>query len=158
MLKLEKKLPSGILVTTTGENLEEALQPFAEAVAVLSDHKCGRCGSDNLKPVHRKNEGYDFYEIRCGECRAELIITKTKVDNIMYVKRKTAAGEWDNEFGGWQLPYSQQQQQQQPQAQQQQQQPQQPQQQQQQQQPQQQAQQQQQQQAAPSHLENDPWG
>jgi hypothetical protein len=61
--------------------------------------KCGNCQSENISPVHRKAQTYDFYEWKCSDCHHSLRFGTTK-EFVLFPKRKSESGEWLPN-GGW---------------------------------------------------------
>jgi hypothetical protein len=69
----------------------EQMTVFAE---IFGESQCGACKSQNVRPVHRKAKGYDFYEIRCLDCGASLKFGQKKEDGSLFPKRKGENDEY----------------------------------------------------------------
>lgn len=73
------------------KELFQAIGFFAEM-----PQKCGHCDSQCISPTHRKVKGYDFYSLKCGDCRYEFRFGQTKEDQSLFPKTQE----------GWVAPYS----------------------------------------------------
>jgi hypothetical protein len=55
--------------------------------------KCKNCGGEDIAPKHRKNSGFDYYELECKGCGWRFKFGKKKEDDQLYPK-------------GWEEPYA----------------------------------------------------
>jgi DNA-directed RNA polymerase subunit RPC12/RpoP len=62
------------------EDIFKQVGPLQE---VLNNCKCGKCGKENIRMVHRKADGkYDVYELLCEDCGSRLALGKNDQDNL----------------------------------------------------------------------------
>ncbi len=75
-------------------NMPDLFRITSQVMEVLgSDQNCGACNSDSIRPQARKSEeGYDFYELVCNNCGAELKMGQKKVGGTLWPKRKDEQG------------------------------------------------------------------
>jgi hypothetical protein len=60
---------------------------------------CGNCGSDNIAPSYSRTDAYEFFALRCGDCKHELKFGQRKTDKGLFPK-------FDEGKDGWVAPYS----------------------------------------------------
>lgn len=83
------------------QSSREAFEKMANISELFPLENCGKCSSSNVKPVVRKTQGYEFFEIRCVDCGHSLSYGQTREDKTLFPKRKDKAGEW-LQNRGWQ--------------------------------------------------------
>lgn len=76
---------------------------FAE---IFNVDACGRCGSVDVYPEHRKvsknNKTFDYYSFRCRDCRAELDFGQHVDTPTLFQKRTNQHDGDDREnYNGW---------------------------------------------------------
>lgn len=89
------KLNDRFTVTVTGNSPKELIQG---ASFWLNDFpcQCGNCKSKNILPRHRKAKGFDFFEVRCSDCKHTVKISEAKEDHSFFIR-------WDAK---WEAPQS----------------------------------------------------
>jgi len=82
----------------TEEDLFEQVSFWAELPC-----ECGKCKSKNIVPQHRRTGNgkdiYDFYELRCNDCRATYSCGQKK-EGGLYPRGHKDTGEWEEEYKG----------------------------------------------------------
>lgn len=53
---------------------------------------CGACGSNSIRPLARKVEDFDFYELHCNKCHARLSLGQAKKGGGLFPKRRDDDG------------------------------------------------------------------
>lgn len=76
----------------------EAISPYAE---ILTEPCCGKCKSTNVRPSHRIEKNYHFYEMVCSDCGSKLEFGQHQSGETLFAKRKLPDGSWDTEHRGW---------------------------------------------------------
>jgi hypothetical protein len=74
------------------KDVKTAFSFLSYADSVFGTKKCGNCDSDNLSLVHRQPQGYDYYSVKCNECKHELKFGQQKEGGKLFPK-------------GWEEPY-----------------------------------------------------
>jgi hypothetical protein len=103
-MKVQVKCGSGA-VQAEGDNHADIWKQLAELQEAFGERVCGKCQSDDIRYVHRQNEGGDdFFELRCQAkgCYAKLRMSVRKKEKCFYPKRKAGKddatglteGEW----------------------------------------------------------------
>lgn len=87
-------------VEVEGKDTKDCFTQLASAIEVFGNGECGSCGSTNITPVVRENQGNTYYELRCQNCRARLAFGQQKKDGALYPRRKGKEGEW-LDGNGW---------------------------------------------------------
>lgn len=59
---------------------------------------CGNCQSDNILPGYSRSGDYEFYFLRCGDCKHELKFGQRKSDKGLFPK-------FDEGQEGWVEPF-----------------------------------------------------
>jgi hypothetical protein len=82
----------------TARDLFRSLSDAYEAFGTES--ACGACGSQNIRPQCRKSGTYEFFELHCDDCSAELHMGQKTEGGKLYPKRREEDG---TEIGvrGW---------------------------------------------------------
>lgn len=65
--------------------------------------ECGKCQSKNLGFRYRRAKDYDFYELRCKDCRATFALGQKKEGGGLYPRgsqERDHEGEWEAEYKG----------------------------------------------------------
>lgn len=99
MLKVQWVMGKTIL-EATGETSKEVFESLAGAAEIFGHSQCGACGSNDIAPVTRTNSGYKFYQLKCGQCAAELNFGQRREDGDLYPRRKDGDGNYI-ENNGW---------------------------------------------------------
>jgi len=68
-------------------SVTEAIEIISGYATVFSITKCGKCGSERVRPEHRVASGYNFYNIRCDECGAQFDFGQHKEGGTLFPKR-----------------------------------------------------------------------
>lgn len=79
----------------TEEEVFEQVSFFAELPC-----ECGLCKSKNIVPRHRRTKDYDFYELKCADCKATFACGQKK-EGGLYPRGsqvKGHEGEWEEEY------------------------------------------------------------
>ncbi len=103
-MKLIFKFSDALTIEIECEMLVDVYRKMSMLQQAITNEPCGMCGKEKTHFEHRKagDEGeYDYYSMRCQDCRAELKIGQHKKGGGMYIKRKGADGRWDKEHKGW---------------------------------------------------------
>jgi hypothetical protein len=74
------------------KDVKTAFSFLAYADSVFGTKRCGNCESDNLSLVHRQPQGFDYYSVRCNDCKHELKFGQQKEGGKLFPK-------------GWEEPY-----------------------------------------------------
>jgi hypothetical protein len=100
-----------VTIECEGAGIKELFQELAEVSEAFGEQTCGKCGSDDLKFVHRESAGNHYYEMGCRKCGARLAMGQPKVGGGLYPKRYIGAdgspvkgkneGQFDRQFKGW---------------------------------------------------------
>lgn len=85
-------------VLIEGNTLKECFEE-TELICQLPQH-CGNCKSDNLLPGYSKTGDYEFYFLRCGDCRHELKFGQRKSDKGLFPKFDEGQDGWVEPFKG----------------------------------------------------------
>lgn len=80
---------------------------IASIAKVAEVESCGMCGSDNVYHAVRKAQEYEFLELRCQDCDAQLQFHKNKEGGGLYVKRGEGKNGWYVYEGNQNTEYSQ---------------------------------------------------
>ena len=85
-------------VTVEGESHVDVFTNMATAGEVFlsaNHHKCGKCGSTDIRYVVRESGKYKFYELRCNNCGAKLTFgVKNDDSGDLFPHRKDDQGNW----------------------------------------------------------------
>jgi hypothetical protein len=80
-----------------GKNFHEVIME-SQKLSFPDIAECGICGSDdiflNAREVGKKDE-FEYTEIRCKKCKAQLVFGKTKADSDVFFLRKVDKMEKD---------------------------------------------------------------
>lgn len=72
-----------ITIKAECRDIEDVFKTIGPLQEVMDSCKCGKCGSDHIRFVHRKADGkYDVYELECQNCRAKLALGKNDEGNL----------------------------------------------------------------------------
>ena len=84
------------LVQGTGNTIFEALQDYRRA-SFYDVGKCGICGSDNLILNSRISgeKKFEYAEVKCLDCKAQLVFGKAADNSGTMYLRKSAEGNLD---------------------------------------------------------------
>ncbi len=83
-----------VQIKVDGATMPDLFRSMSQVMEVVgSDQNCGSCNSDNIRPQARKSGDYDFYELHCNNCGAELHMGQKKVGGVLYPKRKDDSGK-----------------------------------------------------------------
>ena len=76
------------------DSQKELFTQLAQFQEVVSENKCGKCGSEKLRFVVRENDGNEYYELRCLDCGAKLAFGVMKKGGGLFPRRKDSEGNW----------------------------------------------------------------
>lgn len=99
-MKVQYKVGNAV-VEVDGRDVKDVFGQLSGAVEVFGNSTCGSCGSHEVVPVVRENQGNTYYEMRCTNCGASLGFGQRKADGALYPKRKDKEGGW-LDARGWQ--------------------------------------------------------
>jgi RNase P subunit RPR2 len=84
-----------ITVKFEAKEQKDMFAQIAEFQEVFEEVACGKCKSENLKFVVRKDdEENEYYELRCLDCGAKLEFGVNKKGGTIYPKRKDKEGKY----------------------------------------------------------------
>ena len=63
-------------------------------------HQCGNCSSDNIQPGYSRTDDYEFFFLRCGDCKHELKFGQRKSDKGLFPKFDEGQEGWVAPYGG----------------------------------------------------------
>lgn len=87
-MKLLVNTGQGLTIQAEGETTKDLFKQIALVQKTFEDNVCGLCESRNLQYVFREAKGYEFYELRCKDCRGKLSFGNPKADEgNLYPKR-----------------------------------------------------------------------
>ena len=66
------------------ENDFKAIWERASFIGDFPD-KCGKCGSEEIAPLHKIPKGYEYFGLKCKSCGAELTFHQKK-DGGFYIR------------------------------------------------------------------------
>ena len=91
-----------IAVEVEGD-MKEVFKQLASVQEVFdAESACGCCNSANIRYNHRNNEGNDYFEMVCNDCRARFQFGQIKKDkDALFPKRRDNGKLLPN--GGWDL-------------------------------------------------------
>jgi len=75
------------------QGLKDTFQFLAMADTMFGLKRCGNCESPNLSFQHKTPKGYDYYSVRCDDCRHEFKFGQQKETGRLFPK-------------GWEPPFS----------------------------------------------------
>ena len=84
-MRVEYKVNEYVTVVAEADEYKDVFKQLAKLQEAFGERACGKCGSANLKFVHRVSGEYDFYELKCMDCRAKLEFGQGK--DTFYPKR-----------------------------------------------------------------------
>jgi hypothetical protein len=103
-----------ILIEVEGATQKDLFREIARADELLGERCCGQCQSEDLRFVHRENDGNEFFELVCQACGAYLFYSQIKAKpGTLFPNRKIIAsgpeagkphakkGEYDKKYRGW---------------------------------------------------------
>jgi hypothetical protein len=79
-------------IEVEANSVKDAIRDLSEYAEVLGECQCGQCGSDRVQPTHRLAKGYDFFEMVCLACGAQLSFGQTREGGRLFPKRKDKDG------------------------------------------------------------------
>jgi len=79
------------VVLGQGKDVFEAITDYQQA-GFYDMHKCGICGSENLILRSRLagEKKYKYSEVRCLDCKGQLVITQNQETNSYYYRKSKA--------------------------------------------------------------------
>lgn len=99
-MKVQYRVGNAV-VEVDGKDTKDVFSQLSGAVEVFGNSVCGACGSKEVVPNVRENQGNTYYEMRCTNCGACLAFGQRKADGALYPKRKDhKTGQW-YEHNGW---------------------------------------------------------
>jgi len=63
-------------------DIKDVFQQLGPLQEVFNCCKCGKCGSEKIRLVHRKPDKFDFYELLCTACGAKLSLGQNDSGNL----------------------------------------------------------------------------
>jgi hypothetical protein len=91
-MKLKYQVSEKFAIEHTVEDSKGAFQFLSECGTMFGVTECGNCGSSNLEHVYRTPQGYEYYSIKCKDCKHELKFGMQKEGGSLFPK-------------GWTEPY-----------------------------------------------------
>ena len=74
------------------KDIKQCFSFLSYADSVFGVKCCGNCESKNLSFCHRQPQGYDYYSVKCNDCKHELKFGQQKEGGKLFPK-------------GWEEPY-----------------------------------------------------
>lgn len=74
------------------KDVKQAFSFLSYADDVFGVKECGNCGSRDLAFCHRQPQGFDYYSVKCKDCKHELKFGQQKEGGKLFPK-------------GWEPPY-----------------------------------------------------
>ncbi len=72
-----------------GDSIKEIIRQIGPIAEILdSDSQCGCCQSENIHPRCRKAGDYEYYELVCSDCGAQMSFGQSKDLKSLFPKRK----------------------------------------------------------------------
>lgn len=92
-MKVRQALLHGrVVVEAEGDDVKQLWKQLGQAAdAFEADSACGACGSANIRLNCRTVDKFDYYEIKCVDCGAELSFGQ-RMDGGLFPKRKDDDG------------------------------------------------------------------
>lgn len=87
-------------VAFDAEAPKDAIRRAAALAEVFNVEKCGACGSENIRPEHRKFDDNEYYSWRCANCNAQLDLGQHKTGGTLFQKRYSKEDNRE-QTGGW---------------------------------------------------------
>lgn len=91
-MKVSYKVSDSLVFEITGEGEKEVFRELASIQEIFGEHKCGMCGSTNLRFVTRVVDDNEYFELRCRDCGAILAFGQHKKGGTLFPKRKDKDG------------------------------------------------------------------
>lgn len=91
-MKLKYQVSEKFAIEHTVEDSKGAFQFLSECATMFGVTECGNCGSHNLEHVYRTPQGYEYFSIKCKDCKHELKFGQQKEGGNLFPK-------------GWEEPY-----------------------------------------------------
>lgn len=71
-MKAQFKVNKNLVLEIEEDTQADLFQGLASSHEVFGQSNCGACKSENIGPRVRTNDGNDYYEMVCKDCRAVL--------------------------------------------------------------------------------------
>lgn len=68
------------------ESPKDAIRELSAYSEIFVGHKCGLCGSDEVRWEHRENGGHDYYSVACVQCGATRNFGQHKNGRTLFAK------------------------------------------------------------------------
>lgn len=81
------------------KDIKQCFSFLSYADTVFGVKRCGNCDSDSLSFVHRQPQGFDYYSVKCGDCKHELKFGQQKEGGKLFPKGWEEPFYSDNEGG-----------------------------------------------------------
>ena len=94
-------------ITVECQSVKEGVRALSEYAEFFGENQCGLCQSEQVRPVHRVAKGYDFYEMECCACGAQLSFGQTKEGERLFAKTRDKDGNEIGKFGWHQYQHTQ---------------------------------------------------
>ena len=91
-MKVNYKVNDNLTFEIEGEGEKEIFRELASIQEIFGEHKCGMCGSTNLRFVSRVVDDNEYFELRCKDCGAILAFGQHKKGGTLFPKRKDKDG------------------------------------------------------------------
>jgi hypothetical protein len=87
-MQAQLKVQPSLIITLEEDKQSDLFKSIAQTQEVFCEKECGKCGSNDLRFIVRKNKDEDeFYELRCQKCHAVLSFGLHKKGGTMYPHR-----------------------------------------------------------------------
>jgi hypothetical protein len=103
-LQATLSLPNGLTIQASAATPKRLFYELATCAEVMSEGKCGRCGSTDIIPAHRVTKADEHYfNWMCQSCGAQLDLGQHRNNQTLFVKRSLPSGQPDAQHRGWYL-------------------------------------------------------
>lgn len=107
-MKISYQVSPKMVVEIEGTTQKEIFKALSSQEEVFGEEKCGKCESANIYFRVRTNDGNDYHEMCCSDCRAKLSFGCHKLNNTLFPKRRDDDGKFlpDNGWTRYEKPTS----------------------------------------------------
>ena len=91
-IKVKYNVNENCTLEFEGKDMKHCFVFMSYAGDLFGQKRCGNCDSEHLRPVHRTPKGYEYYSVRCDDCRFELKFGQQKDGGRLFPK-------------GWEPPF-----------------------------------------------------
>jgi translation initiation factor 2 beta subunit (eIF-2beta)/eIF-5 len=78
-----------VCLEVDAESPKDAIKELSSFSEVFVGHKCGLCGSVDVRWEHREHNEHDYYSVNCVQCGADRSFGQHKNGRTLFAK-----GEW----------------------------------------------------------------